>query len=170
MRGLQTAWFIAIAALSAVVSIAIATPAIAQDSNPKRDFRALHHWASAGQEDYIPGGLAILLRFSGGDNVITKRRTLTQRRPSDNKVLKRWVVDVSPQGGHDVILLSQLIEGDEPDATLSYLFDKNGRITRVFKFKMSDSIVEISDGSADALGYDIWKLFVRRIPPEHYDK
>jgi hypothetical protein len=49
------------------------------------------------------------------------------------------------------------------------LFDVNGRIVRVFELKVDSSIKEIADSSWDALGYDIWKIFVRRIPPEYYD-
>lgn len=171
MRVLQTAWFVAFVVLGAAVSLSAATSAIAQDSNPQRDFRALHHWASTGQQDYIPGELAVLLHLNKGEaNVPTKRWSLVQKRPSDKVVLKRYVADITEQWGSGLILLSQMIEGDNPDSTLSYLFDKNGRIVRVFELKLDRTVVEIRDSSWDALGYDIWKIFIRRIPPEHYDK
>jgi len=62
-----------------------------------------------------------------------------------------------------------MVEAPETDTTLSYLFDVNGRIVRVFEILLDHSVQEITDSSVDTLGYEIWNLYVQRIPPENYD-
>lgn len=165
------------ALMTAFAFLLFATPAGTQEPTAQRDFRAMHRWASDGSADHIPGNMAVLLRWDhalrrdskGFGYVLTKRQTLHQLRNSDNVILKRYAADVSVPGGPDLILLSQMIEAPEPDTTLTYLFDRSGRIVRVFEILLDNSIKEIPDSSLDPLGYEIWDLFVKRIPPKYYD-
>ena len=140
------------------------TLAVAQTCGVRCEFRRLYSWVrNGGTVETLPGNLAQLLGWGTGRDVQSWRRGLSESRVSDGVVVRRYAADVANAGGPNLVLLTQLVEGD---TGLSFLFDQDGRIVRVFEILLNWDVREVRDRVFDNLGYQIWRIFIERIPAD----
>jgi hypothetical protein len=152
-----------------VSAVAASYSVLAQPSDTfKAEFRRVYSYSNSMKETVVPGPLAKRLGWSDGRNVVSHRRSWSERRNDNNALLRRYAADAVVARPDEILITFEdgIAEPGLSEILVCWVFNSQGRILRVIEIrpKQNWAIIDVIDGRFDQRGHEVWKIISAKVP------